>query len=133
MRGAARTTRRTCMQGRVAESTAILQDMADGNRTRMPGRPLMAPTAPSGVGSTGGQATLLDTFRVPELRRRQLVMMTAWAVVSMAYYGVSLGLDELGGSLFLNFFLAALIEFPAYFSVMMVRCAARAQPVSCVC
>jgi hypothetical protein len=104
------------LQGRTRDATAVLREMADGNGTAMPRRPLLASAAPAGP-----QATPMDALRVPELRRRMLVMMTCWAVVSLAYYGVSLGLDDLGGSLYVKFFLAALIEFPAYLSVMAVR------------
>lgn len=89
--------------------------MAAGNGRTMPSQPLIAPV-------THSTATLWDTFRNPELRKRQLVMMTSWCVVSLAYYGVALALDTLEGSLYVKFFFIALIEFPAYFFVMMVCC-----------
>ena len=92
----------------------MLAKMAAGNGSRMPPRPLLAPPPRA-------ESTLWDTFRVRELRRRQCVMMTCWCVVSLAYYGVSLALDSLGGDLYLKFFFVALIEFPAYFFAMMVR------------
>ena len=113
--GACKAKLELALQNRTAESTALLKSIAAGNGTQMPARPLAAPKA------GGPQATIVDTFREPELRRRMLVMTTCWAVVSLAYYGVSLGLDALGGSLYVKFFLAALIEFPAYISVMVVR------------
>lgn len=102
------------MQGRGGESSAVLAKMAAGNGTLMPPQPLLVPPPRA-------ESTLWDTFRVRELRRRQCVMMTCWCVVSLAYYGVSLALDSLGGDLYLKFFFVALIEFPAYFFAMMVR------------
>ena len=36
----------------------------------------------------------------------------------MVYYGLSLGVDMLPGSLFLNSFISAAIEIPAYISVI---------------
>jgi len=35
-------------------------------------------------------------------------------VVSMAYYGLSLNVDNLAGDFYLNFFLTGLVDFPAY-------------------
>ena len=36
------------------------------------------------------------------------------AVVSMMYYGVTMHTGNLGGDFYLNFFLLAVVEFPAY-------------------
>jgi hypothetical protein len=105
----------SCLQGHHHASAAALKAMADGNGTRMPNRPLLVPR------NDGPKSTLWDTFRLPELRRRQMVMMTCWCVVSLAYYGVSLALDSLGGSLYVKFFVVSLFEFPSYFAAMMVR------------
>jgi hypothetical protein len=104
------------MQMRVAESRAVLQAIADGNGKKMPPNKLALPPA-----TTGPPATLVDTFRVPELRRRMLILMFCWFVVSLAYYGVSLALEDLPGSLYLNFFLIAVVEFPSYFVAIAVR------------
>ena len=37
----------------------------------------------------------------------------------MAYYGLSLGVDVLGGSLFVNSFIAGFLEVPAMFIVII--------------
>lgn len=103
------------VQGHVRKSTAVMKAIAAGNGKSMSQRPLAA-TAPSGP-----KATLSDTFRVPMLRRRMCVMMTAWCFVSLGYYGVALALDSLPGSLYVKFFFIALIEFPSYFTAMKVR------------
>lgn len=118
----------------------MLSQIARHNGTQMPNTPLAAPPA-----ATGPPATLLDTFRAPELRRRMSVMMVCWFVVSLAYYGVSLALEALDGSLYLNFFLISLIEYPSYFVTIAVcpsasptaghdmsRCAARRRAVRCL-
>lgn len=104
------------LQGRHSESTAVLAQIAHHNGTRMPDAPIAGPPAASGP-----PATLLDTFRAPELRRRMFVMMFCWFVVSLAYYGVSLALEALEGSLYVNFFLISLIEYPSYFVTIAVR------------
>lgn len=95
-------------KGRRSESAAVLQRIADGNKTAMPAQRLALPPA------SAADATLMDTFRVPVLRTRQFVSLYAWLVVALAYYGVSMALDSLGGSLYLNFFYVSVVEFPAY-------------------
>jgi MFS transporter, OCT family, solute carrier family 22 (organic cation transporter), member 4/5 len=111
----AKLTLKTFLQGRAVDGSRVLEGIAVGNRKEMPQRPLSVPT------SDGPRATIWDTFRFPELRRRQIVMMFCWCVVSLAYYGVSLALEDLGGSLSLNFFFVSLIELPSYTATIAVR------------
>jgi hypothetical protein len=47
-----------------------------------------------------------------------LVMMFMWFVTSLAYYGISLSINNLSGNLYLNVFLSGLAEFPANFVVV---------------
>lgn len=101
---------------RVEESTAVLKAIAAGNGKTMPRRRLTLPRA-----TTGPPATVLDTFKVRELRKRMVILMFCWFVASMSYYGVSLALEDLPGSLYTNFFLIAVVEFPSYFFTIMVR------------
>lgn len=102
---------------RVAESRAVLTAIARGNRKTMPRNNIALPPA----ASSGPRATLLDTFTVPELRRRMVILMLCWFIVSLAYYGVNLALEDLPGSLYLNFFLIAAVELPSYFATIAVR------------
>jgi hypothetical protein len=104
------------MQRRVAESSAVLKSIAEGNGKSMPRASLSLPCAPS-----ASSTTLLDTFRVKELRGRMVILMFGWFVASMTYYGVSLALDDLPGSLYLNFFLTSVVEFPCYLASIAVR------------
>ena len=104
------------LQMRVEESTAVLKAIAAGNGKTMPRSKLALPRATS-----GHPATVLDTFKVPELRKRMVILMFCWFVASMAYYGVSLALEDLPGSLYFNFFLIAVVEFPSYFCTIAVR------------
>lgn len=53
-------------------------------------------------------------FLVPALRRNILVMMYAWLVNSLVYYGLSLNTGNLGGSIYFNAFLSGLVELPSY-------------------
>ena len=42
------------------------------------------------------------------------IMMLSWCVNSMVYYGLALNVKNLGGSLYINFVLASLIELPSF-------------------
>ncbi|XP_071988284.1 solute carrier family 22 member 15, partial [Engystomops pustulosus] len=48
------------------------------------------------------------------LRRRTLLMMWAWFVCSLVYYGLTLSTGDLGGNVYLNLALSGLAEVPAY-------------------
>jgi hypothetical protein len=103
-------------QGLVEESTKILEAIAAGNGKTLPIEELSLLEAPSLQATT-----LLDTFRVKKLRGRMMILMLSWFVASMAYYGVSLALDDLPGSLYLNFFLTSVVELPCYLACIAVR------------
>ncbi|XP_054158733.1 organic cation transporter protein-like [Oppia nitens] len=60
-----------------------------------------------------------DIFMLPNLRRTTLIMYFTWFVNSFVYYGISLNIGDFGGNLFINFFVAGLIEFPSYLFPLM--------------
>ncbi|XP_067674285.1 organic cation transporter protein-like isoform X1 [Haliotis asinina] len=61
------------------------------------------------------KASVVDMFRSPALLIRSAIIFLNWMVVSMVYYGLSLNTDNLGaGSLYVNFLISGLVEFPAY-------------------
>jgi len=43
----------------------------------------------------------------------------------MCYYGVTMYAGTIGGNFFLNFFLLAVIEFPAFINIPMLECLGR--------
>ena len=56
-----------------------------------------------------------DLFRPRPIAVRLCVMCYEWFAVTMVFYGISLSATTLSGDPYLNFFLQALIEFPAIF------------------
>ena len=52
--------------------------------------------------------------KAPELRSRLLVMLVAWFSASFVYYGFYMVSGDLGGGVYVSFFLSALVEVPAY-------------------
>lgn len=60
------------------------------------------------------QASLLDIFKNPNLRRKAFFIFFDWFVVSGVYYGLSWNTNNLGGNPYFNFLVAGAVEFPAY-------------------
>lgn len=57
-------------------------------------------------------ATILDLFKTPNLRKKTLYLFFIWITLAFTYYGLSFYSTELYGNKFLNFFLSALVEVP---------------------
>lgn len=58
------------------------------------------------------KSTPMDLFRTRKMVVSIFVQGFTWLVNGMVYYGLSLAADDLGGSLYINFTLLSLIEFP---------------------
>lgn len=68
------------------------------------------------------KATLLDVFKARKLRIYTIILYFTWFVNSFVYYGISLNIGDYGGNLFINYFIAGLVEFPSYlFCVLAFR------------
>ncbi|GFY56456.1 organic cation transporter protein [Trichonephila inaurata madagascariensis] len=62
-------------------------------------------------------ATLLEVLRMPRMRNRLLIMIYVWFVNVSLYYAFSYNISDLAGNMYLNFFIAGLVEFPCYVMV----------------
>lgn len=60
------------------------------------------------------EASLIDLFRYPNLRKKTLLIFFDWFVNSATYYGLSWNTNNLGGNDLLNFVISGAVEFPAY-------------------
>ena len=84
--------------------------IAKFNRKSIPANVFLAPLPKDIAVSKAGIAQLFTTFR------RSLSTLNlgwAWMAASIVYFGVSLAADDLGGSIYVNFILVSLVEFPA--------------------
>ena len=59
------------------------------------------------------KGTLLDIMKYPRLRMKTLLMYFNWFTSSFILYGIALNWQALTGGLFLNFAIAAALDFPA--------------------
>ncbi|XP_013381223.1 organic cation transporter protein [Lingula anatina] len=70
--------------------------------------------------TTTDTATALDMVRTWRRAVFTLNICFNWLVNAMVYYGLSLNVESLGGSLYLNFILMGAIEIPAYGSLVLI-------------
>lgn len=62
---------------------------------------------------TGNNRSFSDLFRTPVLRKNSIVMCFNWFITVFIYYALSLNVQDLGGNLFVNFFMSGLVEIPS--------------------
>ena len=60
------------------------------------------------------QYRLSDLLKNPNMCCKSFTLFFNWFVISGTYYGLSLNASNLGGSPYINFFISAAVEIPAY-------------------
>ncbi|XP_061177652.1 organic cation transporter protein-like [Saccostrea echinata] len=96
-------------QGRQSDADIIIRKVAKVNKVNIDDKLLKV--TKEDTQSTEGRIWHLFSHRV--LLIRTLILYFNWAVVSMMYYGVTMHAGNMGGDFYLNFFLLAVVEFPA--------------------
>ncbi|WAQ96360.1 ORCT-like protein [Mya arenaria] len=105
------------MQGRLAESEAIIRKAARWNKTSLPDGFFLKvfQTTPE-----PNQAQIWHLFRNRTLGLRTLIVFFNWFAVCLAYYGLTLNSGDLGGDLYVNFFLTTLMDLPASLACILL-------------
>ncbi|XP_061558812.1 organic cation/carnitine transporter 2-like isoform X2 [Phycodurus eques] len=111
-------------QGRVAEAEAIIRDAARKNKVEAPlvifrGFESLPPSK---------AYTMLDVLRSKNIRCITLMCLVLWIAINVGYFGLSLNTSNLSGNPFMNCFLSATTEVPAYVvsTWLLKRCPRRA-------
>ncbi|KAI0242171.1 Organic cation transporter protein [Lamellibrachia satsuma] len=115
------TARWLISQGRDEEAMQVLKTMSRFNKRKLP-FPLNLEENRVQVRmyDSVSHPSFADLFRSPNLRKTTLYMWWAWFVVCMVYYGLGLGVNLLGGNIFLNSFMSGAIEIPSYIIVIPI-------------
>ncbi|KAK3098129.1 hypothetical protein FSP39_016424 [Pinctada imbricata] len=98
-------------RGRLQEAEDIIAKAAKTNKAIIPSK-LLTKDMAEDEEQDPGRIWQLFTSRVMLIRTS--ILFFNWMVVSMMYYGVTMHAGGMGGDFFLNFFLMAIVEFPAY-------------------
>ncbi|XP_052815895.1 organic cation transporter protein-like [Mya arenaria] len=106
--------------GRTEEARVIIEKMAHTNKASLPEKLFDSDTVQK---QAGGK--LWELFNNKVLFVRTMILFFNWIVVSMCYYGVTMYAGTIGGNFYLNFFLLAIIEFPAFVNIPMLDCLGR--------
>ncbi|XP_030644415.1 solute carrier family 22 member 13 [Chanos chanos] len=76
------------------------------------------------------QHSASDLVRTPQMRKRALILFYIWFVNVLVYYGLSLGVSDLGADLYLTQFMFGLVEIPARSLVLLFLPCSRRIPQS---
>uniref|UniRef100_A0A673L6A3 Solute carrier family 22 member 5-like n=1 Tax=Sinocyclocheilus rhinocerous TaxID=307959 RepID=A0A673L6A3_9TELE len=93
-------------QGRVLEAEAIMREAAKKNKVSAP--------AVIFSKSENSKYSVLDVLRTRDIRKTTFLCFLLWMAINIGYFGLSLNTSNLSGDPFLNCFLSALTEVPAY-------------------
>ncbi|XP_040907197.1 solute carrier family 22 member 4 [Toxotes jaculatrix] len=97
-------------QGRVEEAEAIVRDAARKNKVEAP--PVIFKEFEAMPPSK--TYTMLDVLKSKNIRCITVMCLLLWMAINVGYFGLSLNTSNLSGNPFMNCFLSATTEVPAY-------------------
>ncbi|XP_029925526.1 solute carrier family 22 member 5 [Myripristis murdjan] len=113
-------------QGRVEEAEAILRDAARKNKVEAP--PVIFKESELEALPPTKKYTILDVLKSSNIRCITLMSLLLWMAINIGYFGLSLNTSNLSGNPFMNCFLSATCEVPAYIvsTWLLKKCPRRA-------
>ncbi|XP_054245000.1 solute carrier family 22 member 4 isoform X2 [Indicator indicator] len=99
-------------QGRYEEAEAIIRKAAKINGVPVPA--VLFDTTEDSKAEQQQKAILLDLFRTRNIATITIMSLLLWFLTSVGYFGLSLSTPNWHGNAYLNCFLSAVIEVPAY-------------------
>ncbi|XP_051536552.1 solute carrier family 22 member 4 [Myxocyprinus asiaticus] len=100
-------------QGRVMESEAIVRQAAKKNKVTAPDV-IFKESEVKETTLQIGKYSILDILRTSNIRKTTFMCLLLWMAINIGYFGLSLNTSNLSGDPFLNCFLSAVTEVPAY-------------------
>ncbi|XP_065590939.1 organic cation/carnitine transporter 2-like [Cyrtonyx montezumae] len=102
-------------QGRFEEAEDIIRKAAKMNGVPAPDV-IFDPSELQDLSSQSQQTyTILDLMRTRNILTITIMSVLLWMIISVGYFGLSLDTPNLHGDVYVNCFLSAVIEVPAYF------------------
>ncbi|XP_049448012.1 solute carrier family 22 member 5 [Epinephelus fuscoguttatus] len=99
-------------QGRVEEAEAIVRDAARKNKVEAP--PVIFKESELHSLTPSRKYSMLDVLKNKNIRCITLMCLLLWMAINIGYFGLSLNTSNLSGDPFMNCFLSATTEVPAY-------------------
>uniref|UniRef100_H3AD00 Major facilitator superfamily (MFS) profile domain-containing protein n=1 Tax=Latimeria chalumnae TaxID=7897 RepID=H3AD00_LATCH len=107
-------------QGRVNEAESIIQQAAEKNKVPPPSV-IFAPDELEDMKSKGHEShDILDLLRTSNIRCITIISLLLWMLITIGYFGLSLNTPNLHGNAYINCFLSAAIEIPAYIAAWLL-------------
>ncbi|KAK3098437.1 hypothetical protein FSP39_019452 [Pinctada imbricata] len=101
-------------KNRIDEAKLTMQKMATTNRMDIADDVLDQLKTVSQEQNITTRKTFVDLLRPVQMLRLTINVWFNWLVNSMVYYGLTLGTGYLGGSPYINFMIAGVVELPAF-------------------
>ncbi|XP_031695143.1 solute carrier family 22 member 4-like [Anarrhichthys ocellatus] len=111
-------------QGRIDEAEAIVREASRKNKVEAP--PVIFKES-EGI-SPSRTYSMLDVLKSKNIRCITLMCLVLWMAINIGYFGLSLNTSNLSGDPFMNCFLSATSEVPAYIvsTCLLRRCPRKA-------
>ncbi|KAL3284587.1 hypothetical protein HHI36_018744 [Cryptolaemus montrouzieri] len=118
---------------RITEAKVLIQKAAKENKRKISDDVLDGLLVDDTVKVNKEDATVLDMFRYPNLRKRAAIIFFDWYACNITYYGLSWGTNNLGGNPYINFVISGGVELPAYTFLILVLNRWGRKKVQCGC
>ncbi|CAG5126318.1 unnamed protein product, partial [Candidula unifasciata] len=113
---------------RFAETEKILEKICRSNKTKLPAGAIDDDTA-----DDGPQAKIWCMFTNRVLLLRTLIIFFNWLAINLLYYGLTLNVENLAGSTYLNYLYGGLAEIVAYTLCLFLLDRTGRRKLHCLC
>ncbi|XP_077435500.1 solute carrier family 22 member 4-like isoform X2 [Vanacampus margaritifer] len=101
-------------RGRVSRAQVVLRSAALENHVEAPQVIFKMATVGNQPIKESGSLNFVDLVRTRNVRHMSLILWIVWFSLNVSYFGMSFNMSSLSGNPFVNYFLVAAIELPAY-------------------